>query len=93
MALSLCGIALKVHLAQLKEQVTVLTERAEQAETTSAKLSDELTRLNTAYAEIQRALTAEQTDHAKELAVAEKEKETAVKYAIADIASKSTQDR
>ena len=79
---------LKGQLVQLKEQVMVLTDRAEQAETTSAKLSDELTKLNTAYAEVQRTLTAEQTSHAKELAVAEKEKETAVKYAIADTAGK-----
>ena len=79
---------LKGQLVQLKEQVMVLTDRAEQAETTSAKLSDELTKLNTAYAEVQRTLTAEQTSHAKELAVAEKEKETAVKSAIADTAGK-----
>ena len=80
---------LKGQLAQLKRHISELTKRAEQAETTSSKLSDDLTQLNSAYSDIQRALSDEQASHKKELAAAaEKERETAVKYAIADTAGK-----
>ena len=79
---------LQGQLAQLKVQNAELSNRAEQAETTSSKLSDELMKLKSAYSEVQRILTDEQASRTKELAAAEKERETAVKYAIADTAGK-----
>ena len=79
---------LQGQLAQLKAQNAELSNRAEQAETTSSKLSDELMKLKSAYSEVQRILTDEQASRTKELAAAEKERETAVKYAIADTAGK-----
>ena len=79
---------LQGQLAQLKAQNAELSNRAEQAETTSSKLSDELMKLKSAYSEVQRALSDEQASRTKELAAAEKERETAVKYAIADTAGK-----
>ena len=79
---------LQGQLAQLKAQNAELSKRAEQAETTSSKLDDELIKLKSAYSEVQRTLTDEQTSRTKELAAAEKERETAVKYAIADTAGK-----
>ena len=79
---------LQGQLAQLKAQNAELSKRAEQAETTSSKLSDELMKLKSAYSEVQRTLTDEQASRTKELAAAEKERETAVKYAIADTAGK-----
>ena len=79
---------LQGQLAQLKAQNAELSNRAEQAETTSSKLSDELMKLKSAYSEVQRTLTDEQASRTKELAAAEKERETAVKYAIADTAGK-----
>ena len=79
---------LQGQLAQLKVQNAELSNRAEQAETTSSKLSDELMKLKSAYSEVQRILTDEQASRTKELAAAERERETAVKYAIADTAGK-----
>ena len=79
---------LQGQLAQLKAQNAELSKRAEQAETTSSKLADELIKLKSAYSEVQRTLTDEQASRTKELAAAEKERETAVKYAIADTAGK-----
>ena len=79
---------LQGQLAQLKAQNAELSKRAEQAETTSSKLDDELIKLKSAYSEVQRTLTDEQASRTKELAAAEKERETAVKYAIADTAGK-----
>ena len=79
---------LQGQLAQLKAQNAELSNRAEQAETTSSKLSDELMKLKSAYSEVQRTLADEQANRTKELAAAEKERETAVKYAIADTAGK-----
>ena len=79
---------LQGQLAQLKAQNAELSKRAEQAETTSSKLADELIKLKSAYSEVQRTLTDEQVSRTKELAAAEKERETAVKYAIADTAGK-----
>ena len=52
---------LQGQLAQLKAQNAELSKRAEQAETTSSKLSDELMKLKSAYSEVQRTLTDEQT--------------------------------
>ena len=77
---------LQGQLAQLKAQNAELSNRAEQAETTSSKLSDEL--MKSAYSEVQRTLVDEQASRTKELAAAERERETAVKYAIADTAGK-----
>ena len=65
-----------------------MSKRAEQAETTSSKLADELIKLKSAYSEVQRTLADVQASRTKELAAAEREKETAVKYAIADTAGK-----
>ena len=79
---------LQEQLAQLKAQNAELSNRAEQAETTSSKLSDELMKLKSAYSEVQRTLVDEQASRTKELAAAERERETAVKYAIADTAGK-----
>ena len=79
---------LQGQLAQLKAQNAELSKRAEQAETTSSKLADELIKLKSAYSEVQRTLTDEQASRTKELAAAERERETAVKYAIADTAGK-----
>ena len=73
---------LQEQLAQLKAQ------NAEQAETTSSKLADELMKLKSAYSEVQRTLAEEQASRTKELAATERERETAVKYAIADTAGK-----
>ena len=67
---------LQGQLAQLKAQNAELSKRAEQAETTSSKLSDELMKLKSAYSEVQRTLTDEQTSRTKELAAAD----TAGKY-------------
>ena len=79
---------LQEQLAQLKAQNAELSNRAEQAETTSSKLSDELMKLKSAYSEVQRTLVDEQASRTKELAAADRERETAVKYAIADTAGK-----
>jgi len=79
---------LQGQLALLKAKNAELSNRAEQAETTSSKLSDELMKLKSAYSEVQRTLADEQASKTKELAAAERERETAVKYAIADTASK-----
>ena len=79
---------LQEQLAQLKAQNAELSNRAEQAETTSSKLSDELMKLKSAYSEVQRTLADEQASRTKELAATERERETAVKYAIADTAGK-----
>ena len=79
---------LQGQLAQFKAQNDELSKRAEQVETTSSKLSDELMKLKSAYSEVQRTLADEQANRTKELAAAERERETAVKYAIADTASK-----
>ena len=79
---------LQGQLAQLKAQNAELSKRAEQAETTSSKLFDKLMKLKSAYSEVQRTLVDEQANRTKELAAAEKERETAVKYTIADTAGK-----
>ncbi len=75
-------------MAQLKAQNAELSKREEQAETTSSKLADELMKLKSAYSEVQRTLAEEQASRTKELAATERERETAVKYAIADTAGK-----
>ena len=85
------SLMLSEQVEQLKKQVSDLTTKVEQAEQkqkqveqTSSELSKELMNLQSMYAQMQKELADEQSSKEKELAIAEKGKDTAVKVAIAE---------
>lgn len=85
------SLMLSEQVEQLKKQVSDLTTKVEQAEQkqkqveqTSSELSKELMNLQSMYAQMQKELADEQSSKEKELAIAEKGRETAVKVAIAE---------
>lgn len=85
------SLMLSEQVEQLKKQVSDLTTKVEQAEQkqkqveqTSSELSKELMNLQSMYAQMQKELSDEQSSKEKELAIAEKGRETAVKIAIAE---------
>ena len=85
------SLMLSEQVEQLKKQVSDLTTKVEQAEQkqkqveqTSSELSKELMNLQSMYSQMQKELADEQSSKEKELAIAEKGKDTAVKVAIAE---------
>ena len=83
------SLMLSEQVEQLKKQIANLTAKVEQAEQkqaeqTSSEISKELINLRSMYAQMQKELTDERTSKEKELVIAEKGKETAVKVAIAE---------
>ena len=74
------SLMLSEQVEQLKKQVANLTAKVEQND----KISKELINLRSMYAQMQKELTDERTSKEKELVIAEKGKETAVKVAIAE---------
>ena len=85
------SLMLSEQVEQLKKQVSDLITKVEQAEQrqkqveqTSSELSKELMNLQSMYSQMQKELADEQSSKEKELAIAEKGKDTAVKVAIAE---------
>ena len=74
------SLMLSEQVEQLKKQVANLTAKVEQND----KIFEELKNLKTEYSELQKALADEQSSKEKDLVIAEKGKETAVKVAIAE---------
>ena len=74
------SLMLSEQVEQLKKQVANLTAKVEQND----KIFEELKNLKTEYSELQKALADEQSSKEKDLVIAEKGKETAIKVAIAE---------
>ena len=74
------SLMLSEQVEQLKKQVSNLTAKMEQND----KIFEELKNLKTEYSELQKALADEQSSKEKDLVIAEKGKETAIKVAIAE---------
>ena len=74
------SLMLSEQVEQLKKQVANLTAKVEQND----KIFEELKNLKTEYSELQKALADERSSKEKDLVIAEKGKETAIKVAIAE---------
>ena len=74
------SLMLSEQVEQLKKQVANLTAKVEQND----KIFEELKNLKTEYSELQKALADEQSSKEKDLVIAEKGKETAIKVAITE---------